>query len=477
MYETDEERQDIHYRIASLLCPAYDVCFGSVFFEYLARRRQSLPESLSTLKVFSIYFFRAMFKRKLSFPAFSSNEIDVIISYSSHKPNVYPALANLGEQLERSNISGLMISPWELKYFSRGKSTTASDATGGYIFGGLGFKTSVKVLLETLLCLSRSMTIAASLRPANAFVRPQLGDYLVLLHFMFRSNCYMKLIEDLVGRCDNPLLITNGQHVAFNYCLLSIHKNATHRVCIYGDLVSAISTQQYSNEIWTTNIWSQDDLVTQYKRQVLPMPVFRYIGYPELDYARKAVCSKEIYSGTKGCPILFISDFAPGNTDDINGTLKEMDLLKKFLSANKDYHVFYKLRPGVKTKHLPLTAGDKLVMNRFTIVDGRIPIAQLINCDSVQFVGARRSTAIFLAVGLKKNVFRIRTSSSDDQGFPAALLRVIPTASNSDELLNVLLLSDTCRQDITELSNTFSVESDTVEYMHRLVLNILQCRN
>ena len=465
---------ELFNKIAVGLPPQDGIAFNSTFFEHISRKNKNIRDSLKSIKHFFGFFLRSAFGKKISIEALNINKVDVIVTYSSRKPNVYPVMSDLARGIAAKGYKVIEVSPWDLTYFSGGDKDELTSLTGSYLFGGLGLFQATNILRLTIIGLMRAQVLGRRIDKHLSQREFSISNLIVILGFYYRSRYFLRKLDPLSALSVIPVIITNGEHVAFNYCLLSILKNARNRVCLYSDLVTEISTQPLSTHIWTINPWVEDELRFLSSSLIANGQSIKYIGYPEFDYAKNLDSEADFYGPTCNIPLLYISDYTPGVTDDGSATEDEVNLLMQFLTISPSYSVFYKLRPNVSAEDFKLPFSNGETRGRFNVIDGKVPLRDLINSKILKYVGCRKSTAIFLAIAFGKVVFRVKTSVNDDVGFPVALDNLVPSITSAKELSSLLLNPGNINQYDRQRAQT---QETALNSMCEIVDGMLSCQH
>ena len=344
---------------------------------------------------------------------------DVLLYYSTPKPNTKPAIEELANRLAQKGLRCVVATSSTMEIVSADSaSQTKRERVAEYpqlLIHGLGRWQSCRILFSSV----RDVLVLAILvwRRDPALFKKIFWDPLNVWYELLLSAHRLAIVHRLLRKLRPQLIIANGEHIPIAAeMLLSKEASKSKKIWFCNEyLTTPAMKPMLFDEVW---VWNQQ--VIDEARQTLQPDIaikFEVIGRAEIDFALQAPesCTDEeieIRQRTHSKHVLlFVSEYIPNHGTRMGEVTAEA--LRWIAEAGRqcpDWQFVYKSRPlhhGKDTPGLEIIEG----LPNCIIPQSEISLRNFLSWDNLVVVTALSSSALLVAAGVGKMALRLLVTS------------------------------------------------------------------
>ncbi len=344
---------------------------------------------------------------------------NVLLYYSTPKPNTKPAIEELASRLAQKGLRCVVATSNTMEIVSSGNDSPAKrERVVEYpqlLIRGTGRWGSVRVLLSSV----RDVLVLTALvwRRDSALFKRIFRNPLNVWYELLLSAHRLAIVHRLLRQLRPQLIIANGEHIPIAAeMLLSKEASKSKKIWFCNEyLTTPAMTPMLFDEVW---VWNQE-VINEARRILQPDTAIKFevIGRAEIDFALQAPenCTDEeieIRQRTHSKHVLlFVSEYIPNHGTRMGEVTEEA--LRWIAEAGRqcpDWQFVYKSRPlhhGEDTPGLELIEG----LPNCIIPKSEISLRNFLSWDNLVIVTALSSSALLVAAGVGKMAFRLLVTS------------------------------------------------------------------
>lgn len=404
---------------------------------------------------------------------------DVLLYYSSVKPNWYPATEVLAINLSHKGLCCALITRNKIDILNGRK--IKSTSTNNFIRLSFSLEKLTTGKFRSSQIFFRSIYYSIILYVQIFLNKPILITTILNNPFQVWYEMLLSLertvISDyILAQLKPKVILTNGDHLPLAAEIIqSKYAKSAHKIWFFNELPYADMLPIFSDEVW---VWNKH--VVDVFKKIIPRrskTKFNIIGRPEIDFTlrrpNQLLEENKLFQQTKSKNVLlFISEYIEGHIFNTYEMTKEaINWLAYAANLCPNWYFVYKSRPHHHNDDIPGTEFIKNLKN-FIVPKTSINLKDYLNWPNTKVVASCSSTGLFVAAGCGIEAFRLKVSA---KSFPMSIIDEVSTIIDSpDQLIKLLNDIDNNRLKLSKFDpEIFPYKGKTLQRMKMLCLHHL----